>query len=104
MTPPAEYSNASQERGYRVLLTLAGHEVTGLSLSEIAKAVGASAATVLRDLRVLTKVGLAEQLTATGRWRLGPKLVQIAIAYHTNIDAARRRLDETVQRYTRIPT
>lgn len=99
----SEISCSSQERGYRVLLMLAGHEVNGLAPGDIAKALGTSAANTHRDLRVLQKCGLAEPLPDGTRWRLGPRLVQVAIAYQTQIAAARQRLDETEQRYSRIP-
>lgn len=99
----AEYSNAAQERGYAVLLALAGHEVNGVAPGEIAKALQEEASNITRDLRVLQKVGLAEQIPETRNWRLGPKLVQIATAFSLNLDRARRRVDETAQRYTRDP-
>lgn len=95
------YNNAAQERGYAVLLVLAGNEFTGLTPSDIAKAIGTSASNITRDLGVLQKVGLAEQLVETGRWRLGPKLVQVALSFQLHLDKSRRRLDEINQRYTR---
>lgn len=103
LSPDAEVKCTAQERGYRVLLLLAGHEIDGVAPSDLAKAIGTSQANVHRDLRVLQKLGLAEQFSDSSRWRLGPKLVQIALAYQTRIAAARRRLDETEQRYSRIP-
>ena len=98
------YDNASQERGYAVLLTLAGHEFAGLAPSEIAAAVNASRSRITSDLRVLQKMGLAEPILETGRWRLGPKLVQIAIAFSDQLNRARTKLDEITQRYTRMPS
>lgn len=99
-----EYSNAAQERGYKVLLALAGYECTGVAPSEIAKAVGTSASNVTRDLRVLQKVGLAQPMPdSPNLWRLGPKLVQIATAFSLNYQRAQSRLDEVRQRYTRDP-
>lgn len=103
MTEPREYHNAAQERGYKVLLTLAGNEFQGLAPHEIAKAVGTSLSNTTRDLRVLQRAGLAEPIQETGRWRLGPKLIQIAVAFSLHVDSARRRLDEITQRYTRTP-
>lgn len=98
-----EYPNAAQSRGYAVLLALAGNEFLGLLPSEVAKKIGASQSLITRDLSVLKAAGLAEQIQETGRWRLGPKLVQIAVAFQVHLDASRRRLDEVNQRYTRIP-
>lgn len=97
------YTNDSQSRGYQVILALAGNEFTGLLPSEIAKKVDASPSAITRDLRVLQDSGLAEQIQETGRWRLGPRLVQIAVAFQMHLDTARRRLDEINQRYTRTP-
>lgn len=101
--PEKTYTNAAQERGYRVLLTLAGNEFTGLAPSEIARAVGTTNDNITRDLRVLQATGLAEPILETGRWRLGPKLVQIALAFTDHIDRNRRRLEEVQQRYSRRP-
>lgn len=98
-----QYSNESQERGYKVLLVLAGNEFNGLSPSEVAKSVGAPPSYITRDLRVLQKAGLAEPILETGRWRLGPKLVQIAISFSDQLNRARTKLDEITQRYTRKP-
>lgn len=98
-----EYRNEAQERGYRVLLALAGNEFLGLLPSEVAKRVDASPSLITRDLRVLKASGLAEQIQETGRWRLAPKLVQIAVAFQMHLDGTRRRMDEINQRYTRTP-
>lgn len=98
-----EYRNESQERGYRVLLALAGHEFTGLLPSEIAKSVSAAPGAITRDLRVLQGAGLAERIQETGRWRLGPKVIQIALAFTQHMDRSQQRLNEINQRYTRQP-
>lgn len=98
-----EYRNESQERGYRVLLALAGNEFTGLLPGEIAKAVEAAPGAITRDLRVLQAMGLAEQIHETGRWRLGPKVVQIALAFSSHMARCQGRLDEINQRFTRTP-
>ena len=98
-----EYRNDAQERGYQVILTLAGNEFTGLAPGEIAKALDVSPSLITRDLRVLKAAGLAEQIAETGRWRLGPKLVQIALPFSDHIGRAQRKVDEIEQRYTRTP-
>lgn len=103
MTDARAYTNDSQSRGYQVLLTLAGNEFTGLAPSEIAKAVDASPSAITRDLRVLQDAGLAEPILETGRWRLGPKLVQIALAFSDHLARSQRKVDEINQRYTRQP-
>lgn len=98
-----EYSNGSQERLLDVLLTLSGNEFLGLAPSEICRALGTSPSNVSRDLRVLRKKGLAEELPETGRWRLGPKLIQMAHAFDLHVQAMQQRLDQVKQRYTRTP-
>ena len=55
-----------------------------------------------RDLWNLENAGVAEQLEGGG-WRLGPKLVQVALAFHRGLDALKRSVDEIEQRYTRSP-
>lgn len=98
-----EYSNGAQERGYRVMLALRGNEFMGVAPGEIAKALGISPSNVTRDLAVLAKVGLAEQIQETGRWRLGPGIVQIALAFSTHLNRTKSRVAEIEQRYTREP-
>lgn len=97
------YRNEAQERGYRVLMALAGNEFMGLAPGEIAKALGISPSNVTRDLAVLHAVGLAEQVPETGRWRLGPKVVQIALAFSAHLDRMKARTKELEQRFTRNP-
>jgi DNA-binding IclR family transcriptional regulator len=99
----SDYTNDGQQRILSLLKTLAGNEVTGLLPHEIATAQKCSAAIVTRDLFNLAKAGLAEKIAETGRWRLGPKLVQIAIAFQLNLDRSQARLNEVSQRYTRTP-
>lgn len=99
----AEYKNAAQERGYRVILALAGNEFDGLAPGELAKLLGTPADNITRDLAVLKRAGLAERIEETGRWRLGPKLVQIALAFSLQVDSKIQRMNEIKQRYTRLP-
>lgn len=96
-----QYLNNSQQRMLSLLRCLAGNEIEGLAPGDIAKLNGCSASHVTRDLANLHQAGLAEQLPATGRWRLGPEIVQIAMRHMTALDRARKRLDETSNRYSR---
>jgi DNA-binding IclR family transcriptional regulator len=82
----AEYSNASQERILKVMLLLAGHEFEGIAPGQIADALKTNPGNVTRDLRVMQSLGLAEPLPhMPNRWRLAPKLVQIANAYSQSL-------------------
>lgn len=98
-----QYTSGSQERGYRVLILLAGNEFNGLAPGEIAKTLATNPSNITRDLSVLQAVGLAEQIQETGRWRLGPKVVQIAVAFQRHLASAQARVSEIEQRYTRDP-
>jgi len=101
MTAAEKYISAQQQRLLQLVLTLAGNEIEGLAPGEIAKLVGCLPSQVTRDLANLRHAGWAEQLPATGRWRLGPQPVQIAMRHMTALDRAKRRLDETTNRYSR---
>ena len=61
------------------------------------------ARTLAIDLQTLQAAGWAMQ-DESGLWRLHTRLIQIATHFAHGIDAARRRLDEVHQRYTRTPT
>ncbi len=99
----ATYNNDSQARGYKVIFALAGNELLGLLPGEIAKRVDAPPSAITRDLSVLQQAGIAEQIPETGRWRLGPRLVQIALAYGQQLERAQTRINEIHQRYQRNP-
>ncbi|HFD86510.1 MAG TPA: MarR family transcriptional regulator, partial [Gammaproteobacteria bacterium] len=88
------YHSNSQQRILKVMLALAGHEVTGLAPGEIAKGLNITPSNVTRDLANLRIAGLAEQITDSDRWRLTPKLSQIGLAMLDSVDKARRKVDE----------
>ena len=78
---------------------LAGHEVLGLAPGEIAKGLGVPPSWVSQNLPALATTGYVEQVAGTNRWRLGVPLVRIAITVSTNLNQAKRQLDELSQRY-----
>lgn len=94
--------NAAQLRLMDVIRALAGHEVFGLRLADIAKAVGCPEPMVLRDLQALAHKGWALQDPAK-RWRLGPEPVQIAVQFSYGLRQAQAMVSEVEQRYTRLP-
>lgn len=99
-----KYHCAAQQRGYRVMLALSGNEIDGVRPGELAEGLQLSASIITRDLANLRSAGLAETLPHDStRWRLTPKLVQIARAYEAHITRARGALDEVSQRYSRVP-
>jgi DNA-binding IclR family transcriptional regulator len=96
-----DYTNEGQQRILRLVVLLAGNEITGLAPADIARQQGCSASIVTRDLANLREAGLAEAVPETGRWRLGPQVVQIALAHMTALERAETRLAETRNRYSR---
>lgn len=101
MSDDAKYISDGQQRLLGLIKALAGHEVNGLAPAQIAKANNCSAPAVTRDLANLKAQGFAEQITDTGRWRLGPAMVQIATSFATGLTRASTRLAEVQNRYTR---
>ena len=103
MMSQERYHSNSQQRILKVMLALAGHEVTGLAPGEIARGLHITPSNVTRDLANLRMSGLAEQMTESDRWRLTPKLSQIGLSMLDGVDKAQRKVDEVKQRYTRKP-
>lgn len=100
----ASDANRSLRKAVGYLRVLAGHEVEGLRPGQIAKALGLGAATVTRDLRALKDEGVVELVPdMEDRWRLGPSVVQIALAHMQGIDRMSARVSEVKQRYSREP-
>lgn len=87
-----------------LLRLLAGHEVLGLAPGDIAKGLDVPAPWVSRTLPALeAETGFVERVDGTNRWRLSVPLVRIAITVSTNLNQAKRQLDELSRRYA-IPT
>lgn len=102
MSAEANYTNAAQQRVLHAVLMLAGHEAVGLAPSQLAKALKTSASNVTRDLSNLVTAGVAERLES-GNYRLGPRLVQVALAHQRGLADIKARVDEIEQRYSRHP-
>ena len=97
------HDNGSQRRILDAIRVLAGHELHGLAPKDLVAALGTSPASITRDLHNLVTAGFAEQIAETGRYRLGPGLVRIAIAHATAMERAQQRLTETINRYRSEP-
>lgn len=92
----------AQRRIVETIFCLAGHELMGLSTVDVQRALNHKhASLVTRDLQVLLDMGVAEQIPETGRWRLGPRLVQIARDFEVAASKAAAKVRELEQRYTR---
>ena len=99
---PEKYGTSDQlRRAFRAIVVLAGNTVQGMTPGDLAKAVDASPSNITRLLANLKQEGFVEKIEETGRWRLGPKMVQIAISFSHDLSRAKTRLDEITQRYTR---
>lgn len=99
-----KYRSSTQQRVLQVLLALAGNEFGGVTPGELARATRSTASNMTRDLANLSLAGLAEEIPDTGRWRLGPKMVQLALAHLRHMDDIERRHNEVRQRYSRDPS
>jgi len=99
----SDYTNAAQQRVLKIVQLLAGNEFSGLVPMDLAKALDTNPSNVTRDLANLQAAGLAEQIPETGRWRLGPKVIQIALAFSEHVAQATDRLNDLKHRYTRSP-
>lgn len=97
----SDYTNEGQQRILRLVMLLAGNEVTGLAPADIARQQGCSAPIVTRDLDNLRTAGFAEQVPETQRWRLSPEVVQIATRHMAALDRAEQSLSATRNRFSR---
>ena len=97
--------NDSVTRTIKVIKALAGHEFDGLLLGQIAQTCDLVPSTALRYLEALAETGIAQRDTRNPKvWRLGPALVQIAIAFHARLAAKQTALADFANNYTRNPT
>lgn len=91
-------------RAKAVIETLAGNSFDGLRLAQVADLVRQSSPTTLRDLQGLESLGWAERIPGKDeRWRLSPRLVQLAIAHQNELARLSQKLDDFTNRYSRSP-
>ncbi|MDR1351469.1 MAG: helix-turn-helix domain-containing protein [Zoogloeaceae bacterium] len=96
-------SNA-QIRLLTLIECLAGHEVGGLTLTDISRATGGiTPSTVLRDLESLRTAGWAFQIPGSKRWALGARPIQLLINFQSGLARAKQRIGEVESNYTRLP-
>jgi len=92
-------------RAKAVIEALAGHNFDGLRNQQVADAVQQSAPTTLRDLQALEAIGWAERVPGKDeRWRLSPRLIQLAVAHAAEVARITQRVDDFANRYSRTPT
>jgi len=90
-------SQLSAQRALRVLKALKGATFTGISNSEIAKAINESPSNVTRSLDVLIAEGFVLRLD-NGRFAHSVALLQIAQAHADHTARLQARMTETTQR------
>lgn len=96
---PATRQVGSVQRAIAVLDALADGGAE-LGTNEIARRTGINASSISRLLSTLTDAGLVQHLPATGRYRLGVRILQLASAARENLDlraVARPLLEELAE-------
>jgi len=79
----ADYISEPQQRLLTVLHALAGHELEGITVTQISQQTGLTTATVTRALRNLEAQGFAEQ--AGERWRHGAAVLTMYRMYASSL-------------------
>ncbi|TML22531.1 MAG: MarR family transcriptional regulator, partial [Actinobacteria bacterium] len=95
---PSSRRIGAAERAIALLDTLA--DAGELGTNELARRTGMTPSTVSRQLGTLAASGLVERVAATGRYRLGLRIVQLANALLARLDVravARPHLEELVR-------
>jgi DNA-binding IclR family transcriptional regulator len=92
MTSSDEYGNRSVVAGFTLLTALAsiGHAA---ALSEVAAAVKMTASRTHRFLAGLQKVGAVVQDPVSGKYDLGPGLIELGVTALGRVDIVRRAID-----------
>ncbi|PKG73152.1 hypothetical protein CXF86_19065 [Shewanella sp. GutCb] len=97
----SQYISEQVQRTLKVISVMAGREAQGISPSELAKLAQTSPANITRALANLKQASFAERLPSdTSRWRLAPKLVQIANSVSLNLNQAQLQLQQDQQNYS----
>lgn len=92
------------DRVCQIIFAMAGNEVHGVRNSELSDALSVSRPTITRDLAALQKIGVVEEIPGLqGRWRLGPKLIQISRAHTEGMARVKSSVAEIEQRFSRNP-
>ena len=92
--------SAAVGKAFRVVFALAGHAVQGLTSGEIAAATGLSAPAATQYRQALEAEGIVEEVIP-GRYRLSPRIVQVARDHEAGLNRIKHLVGETEQRYSR---
>ena len=85
-------------RALRIQKALAGKSITGLQLSEIAKAIGENSVNTLRTLQEMQKEGFITQFEHNKNYALSTTCLAIATAHSIEIGQAQQRIEAITQR------
>ena len=85
----ARRSSSNVERGAEILIELGRADSAGLTLAEIAEAVGDAKSAVHRALSGLVHYGFVEQTSRRGRYRLGPAIYALSAKPNSIRDVVR---------------
>lgn len=89
------------EKTFALLDALSGHEYTGLRLQQVAEAARMTAPTALRILQELEGLRVVQRDPRDPQlWRLGAKLVRMALAYQTHMAQQQQRLEDFNRNYS----
>lgn len=92
-------TNDSARRALRVLKALRGHTLSGLSNTDLSKALGESPANITRYMDTLIESGFATRLD-TGRFAPSIGFLQYAMATAEELQRAQARITEIQARIT----
>lgn len=89
------------EKAFAVIDVLNGHEYSGLRLQQVATAAKLENSTALRLLQELEKLRIVQRDPHDPQlWRLGAKLVRMAVAYQTHMAQQQRQLEDFNRNYS----
>ena len=89
--------NGSQQRLMRLVTTMAGRELTGMTVAELSEATGAAQMAVRRDLSNLRAQAWVDQVG--DGWRLSPTFAAILRRIEQGLAQAARQIRETHRQY-----
>lgn len=88
-----DYTNASQQRVLKVLKALSGHDLYGLTISQLAAMLESNPAQVTKDLANLEMQGFAER--EGERWRHGKAVLEMYRLFASGLKATLESTLET---------
>lgn len=87
----------SVKRALRVIKALKGKSLTGLSNKELAERLNENPVNITRAIQALMEEGFVTKLD-NGLFALSLQITQIGVTHLTEIDNAKRRLEQLTQR------